>query len=302
MKTNIMTLTGALMILASCGSASQYASSQEFQDGFYSRPAETETRAAVQASRSKVNDLVKETESSQLFLKAGQTDTLFVPENMSTTLKFNKQDNATTVTVTNSPSYSLYPDGYADGFAAGFASSYWPGSYWRYPYYSSWYWGANPWYYSGIWWDRWYWSDPWYSSWYWNDPWYWGRPGYYWSWYYDPWYHDPWYHHHYHHHHHWCGDYYYGHGGRDVYWGDRGSTTGNRRGDVMGVTSSNVRRNTGTMTSSGVRRTTATASASGTRANASTLSPVRRYRQRTPHRHARRHRVRQRPTAVPAMS
>ena len=73
MKTNIMTLAGALMILASCGSASQYASSQEFQDGFYSRPAETETRAAVQASRSKVNDLVKETESSQLFLKAGQT-------------------------------------------------------------------------------------------------------------------------------------------------------------------------------------------------------------------------------------
>ena len=204
MKTNIMTLAGALMILASCGSASQYASSQEFQDGFYSRPAETETRAAVQASRAKVNDLVKETESSQLFLKAGQTDTLFVPENMSTTLKFNKQDNTTTVTVTNSPSYSLYPDGYADGFAAGFASSYWPGSYWRYPYYSSWYWGANPWYYSGIWWDRWYWSDPWYSSWYWNAPWYWGRPGYYWSWYYDPWYHDPWYHHH--HHHHWCGD------------------------------------------------------------------------------------------------
>ena len=52
MKTNIMTLAGALMILASCGSASQYASSQEFQDGFYSRPAETETRAAVQACRS----------------------------------------------------------------------------------------------------------------------------------------------------------------------------------------------------------------------------------------------------------
>ena len=151
MKTNILVLSGAFLALASCGSASQYASSQQYQDGFYSRPAKTETKADVLASRNKVNELVKETENSTLFLKAGETDTLFIPENTSATLKFNKQDNSTVVTVTNTPAYSLYPDGFAAGYAAGWASSYWPGTYWGSwyyrPYWSSWYWGADPWYY-----------------------------------------------------------------------------------------------------------------------------------------------------------
>ena len=74
MKTNILVLSGAFLALAGCGSASQYASSQQYQDGFYSRPAKTETKADVLASRNKVNELVKETENSTLFLKAGETD------------------------------------------------------------------------------------------------------------------------------------------------------------------------------------------------------------------------------------
>ena len=44
MKTNILVLSGAFLALAGCGSASQYASSQQYQDGFYSRPAKTETK------------------------------------------------------------------------------------------------------------------------------------------------------------------------------------------------------------------------------------------------------------------
>ena len=225
MKTNILVLSGAFLALASCGSASQYASSQQYQDGFYSRPAKTETKADVLASRNKVNELVKETENSTLFLKAGETDTLFIPENTSATLKFNKQDNSTVVTVTNTPAYSLYPDGFAAGYAAGWASSYWPGTYWGSwyyrPYWSSWYWGANPWYYSSsIWWDDWYWGDPWYN------PWYWGRPVYY-GWGYS-WYHDPWYYHHHHYYHdHWCGPWYdhgFGHGRDSYYYGNRGLT------------------------------------------------------------------------------
>ena len=165
------------------------ASNQQYQDGFYSRPSVAETKTAKIATRSRVDELVEETKNSQIFLKAGETDTLYVPENMSTTLKFNKDEGLTSVTVTNTPAYSLYPD-----------SWYWSNLYWNTwtrPYYSSWYWGANPWYYSSIYWDPWYW-DSWYY-----DPWYWGRPGYYWSWYHDPWYygywyHDPWYYHHYH--------------------------------------------------------------------------------------------------------
>ena len=57
MKTNILVLSGAFLALAGCGSASQYASSQQYQDGFYSRPAKTETKADVLASRNKVNEL-----------------------------------------------------------------------------------------------------------------------------------------------------------------------------------------------------------------------------------------------------
>ena len=192
MKTNILTLTSMLIILSACGPAARYSGTQTYQDGIYSHPDNSASRAAALASRSKVDDLVKETENSSVFLKAGQTDTLFIPENMSTTLNLGKTQGGTSVTITNNNGYSLYPQGYADGFAAGFASSYWPGYYWdswRYPYYgSSWYWGANPWYYSSsIWWDAWYWNDPWYYS-----SWYWRRPGYYWG-YYDPWYYNRWY-------------------------------------------------------------------------------------------------------------
>ena len=53
---------------------------------------------------------------------------------------------------------------------------------WHRPYYSSIYWGMNPWYYGG-----------WYGGWY--DPWYY-RPYYHYGWYggwYDPWFYDPWY-------------------------------------------------------------------------------------------------------------
>ena len=165
MKTYIMTVIGAALMVASCGTTAQYASSgQQFQDGFYSRPAGAEAKEAALAARSEVSDLVKETENSRIFLKAGQTDTLYVPENMSTTLKFDKQSNSTVVTVTNEPSWSLYPDTW---------TGYYPWSSWYSPFRYSWYWGANPWYYSSMYWDPWY-RDPWYY-----DYWYWGRPGMY---------------------------------------------------------------------------------------------------------------------------
>ena len=119
-KTDILNALGILLAMTSCGSASQYASNQKYQDGFYSRPSATETRTATLASRSKVDELVEETKNSQIFLKAGETDTLYVPENMSTTLKFNKDQGITSVTVTNEPVYSLYPESY-----------YWYGPYWN---------------------------------------------------------------------------------------------------------------------------------------------------------------------------
>ena len=59
-KTDILNALGILLAMTSCGSASQYASNQKYQDGFYSRPSATETRTATLASRSKVDELVEE--------------------------------------------------------------------------------------------------------------------------------------------------------------------------------------------------------------------------------------------------
>ena len=223
MKTNILTVIAASLALSACGSAAQYASSgQQFQDGFYSRTAGIQTKEADYATRSEVGELVKETENSRIFLKAGQTDTLYVPENMSTTLRFDKQSNSTVVTVTNEPSWNLYPDSWY-----GYGSSWWDP--WYSPFRWSWYWGANPWYYSSMYWDPWY-RDPWFG-----DPWYWHRGGMYWSWYYDPWY-SPWYSHWYSpwygYHHHYIGyDPCWGHIHGDIstsgrHWGTRALTSG----------------------------------------------------------------------------
>ena len=153
MKTNILTLICTVLALSACGTASQYASSQKYQDGFYSSHSKAEVQKEIAATKADIDKLVSQTESSRIFLKSGQADTLFIPENMSATLNFNKQNDGTSITVTNAPVYSLYPDSFAAGFAAGVNSS-WP--YWG----SSWYWGSR--YY----WDAWY-CNPWYSSWYW---------------------------------------------------------------------------------------------------------------------------------------
>ena len=253
MKTNILTLICTVLALSACGTASQYASSQKYQDGFYSSHSKAEVQKEIAATKADIDKLVSQTESSRIFLKSGQADTLFIPENMSATLNFNKQNDGTSITVTNAPVYSLYPDSFAAGFAAGVNSS-WP--YWG----SSWYWGSR--YY----WDAWYcnpWYSPWYSSWYWDDPWYWGRPYYGWAWYHDPWYHNPWYHNSWYY---CCGGWidpgfgpsYYG--SRDTYWGARSYTEPRtRHSDGMGVTSSSVRRNTGSSSS----RMTASNSSSG---------------------------------------
>lgn len=269
-KTDILNALGFLLAITSCGTASQYASNQQYQDGFYSRPSVAETKTATLAARSKVSELAEETRNSQIFLKAGETDTLYVPENMSTTLNFDKEQGLTSVTVTNTPAYSLYPD-----------SWYWSNLYWNTwtrPYYSSWYWGANPWYYSSIYYDPWYW-DSWYY-----DPWYWGRPGYYWSWYRDPWYYyhgwycDPWHHHHYHTYYDHCWNTHGWYSGGNGKYINRTLTSRDAIRDGMGVASTSVRRTAAGTASrsntaaSAVSRSSGTSYSSATRVSRSTAA------------------------------
>ena len=46
-KTDILNALGFLLAITSCGTASQYASNQQYQDGFYSRPSVAETKTAT---------------------------------------------------------------------------------------------------------------------------------------------------------------------------------------------------------------------------------------------------------------
>ena len=202
MKKSIPILLLTMLATLGCGTAAQY--SGKFDDGIYYRKDDNE-KAVLIASRNDVNALAEQTRGSEVYLKSGSADTLFIPENRSAKITY--QDNATTVTIyEESPAVDLYigmSPWISSAWAVGYADPWYWGSSWRYrydPWYrDSWYWGpsrywgyASPWY-----WDRWYW-DPWYYGpscyWGWHDPWYWHHPHHYYGYYgwYDPWYAPGW--------------------------------------------------------------------------------------------------------------
>ena len=98
MKKNIALCLTALLGLTACGSMAQYSSSQKYQDGIYYKPAQTDITVA-QATKEDVDELVQETRNSEIFLRGGQNDTLIIPENKAATIRFNKADNTTSVTI-----------------------------------------------------------------------------------------------------------------------------------------------------------------------------------------------------------
>ena len=169
MKKHLTLFLSAMVVLSFSPSAALIAqnSAARFNDGIYGRPAKVD-KSAMAVSDSEIKDLAERTRSSQMFLKHGQNDTLFIPEGKIATFKFNP-DSTTSVFMTDpyDSRYSLYPYGC-----------------------SPWY---TPFYGYGPYWHSWCWHDPWYwNSWYWHDPWYWDRwawdPWWYWdSWYWDPW-------------------------------------------------------------------------------------------------------------------
>ena len=181
MKRHIIITLAALAALTSCVSMTQVAqdtSSQRYQDGIYY--AVSTSRPISQVTDTETQDLINRTRGSQIFLKNEEkVDTLFIPQNMSATLKFNDNNRLSSITLNERSSWNLY----------------WGYSYWDSPFYRSWY---HPYSVYASWHYRWYdpfWYDPfWYDPWYyggWYDPFYY-RP-YYSSWYYSPWYYDPWY-------------------------------------------------------------------------------------------------------------
>ena len=163
MKTRLIPLFAALIALSACGSSAQFASTgQQFQDGIYYRP-EPVTTLTVPANDEELTSLIEQTKGSEIYLRNGQgADTLFIPENMSATVRFDRSANTTTVTLSEAPVVDIW-------------MGYSPYSRWYYR--SSWAWGSpfyRPWRYSAWAWDPWYWDfyDPWYygSYWGWHSP------------------------------------------------------------------------------------------------------------------------------------
>ena len=176
-KLTALAVMAASVILSSCGISAQYAenaSKQKFQDGAY-KTVIASTSADEDSHLAMVDELKEMTKGSKLYIKTGNTDTLFIPERMSATLKFSKRDTSTVVTLmdvedswyTYRPWYSSYYSWgypfYMDSFAWHSWYHYHPfGFYHPYSYFTPWshiYTGYyDPWFM----WDMAF-YDPWYS-------------------------------------------------------------------------------------------------------------------------------------------
>ena len=205
MKKNIVTYLALLLALTSCGSAVQLASTnQQFADGIYYRPEPNKSLEV--ASQQEMDELVSQTLSSELFVIDGKNDTLYLPKNKTTQLKFNR-DSTITINVYDRNDYDLMWN-----YSWAYSPWYMRGWYGYRPWYDPWYYDPGlramygPYFYG------WNWGWGFRSSWYW-DPWYWD------PWVYDPWYYDAWYGPWGHHYGYWGGyygyPYYYGYHG----WG-----------------------------------------------------------------------------------
>lgn len=191
MKKVYALLIAAISVLSSCGTAAKYTSSgdgQRFQDGIYDSSPGFMTKAAKADLQTGTDALVAKTKESEIYLFGDRKDTIMIPQNMSATIRYDKENGGTSVTLADNPydwRNNIDPWGMYGAWDTGWLYRgpwTYPGYWGRYdPWYAGWY---SPWHYAG-------WYDPWYSyGWY--DPWY----GGYWGW------HDP-----YWHHHHYCGWY-----------------------------------------------------------------------------------------------
>ena len=260
MKSHVFLIASVLLALTSCGttaSLTQAPAQQKYQDGIYYRP-QTLSLDAQAAQLTATDDLIARTKSSAVFVKTvGKVDTLFIPENMSASIKFNHRDSTTTV--------SLYDDydlgwwrwntSFSPWYGYSLYSPFYIGSY---RWYRDMYWGwYDPFWYDPFWYDP-FWGPYWSIGFgpFWHDPFFYS-PYYYaggpWGWY------DPFY---------WGYPYYYG-GGGGAYFGpryrDRELATRSGQGTLI---PSSPRGGVGRVVRTGTGRTTATGSASASKASA----------------------------------
>lgn len=210
MKKNSLLMIAAAILMTACGTVAQHAApsgTARFEDGIYSSGPSFRSKVEKQESQAETDALVEKTKASAIYLFGEKKDTVMIPENMSASIRYDKAQGSTIVTVGENPydwHNNIAPWSYYTPYSVG-SSWYWSRHY--NPWYGDpWYWNSwayTPWHYRG-WYDPWYYG---YSGWY--DPWYYG--GYYGGWYspyygymyphYAGWYGgwDPYWHYHHHH-------------------------------------------------------------------------------------------------------
>ncbi len=196
MKTRHALIIAAVSVLSSCGTTAKYASSgngQRFQDGIYESSPGFMTRAEKTELQTGTDVLIAKTKASEIYLFGDIKDTIVIPQNMSATIRYDKENGSTAVTVADNPydwRNNIDPWSVYGSMDFSWRYSYGP---WGHPGYWERYY--DPWYYTGWYNGYWGWYGPW-NGYGWYDPWY--SYGSWWGW------HDPyclgW-------HHHYCGWY-----------------------------------------------------------------------------------------------
>ena len=182
MKKSSVLIIAAAAMLASCGTAAQYASSDSghrFQDGIYSSSPDFRSKDEKIAAKAETDALIEKTQASQIYLFGEKKDTVMIPEDMSATIRYDRKLGSTIVTVEDNP-YDWH----------NYVSPWY--YYTPYSIGSSWYWSRHydPWYSSPYYWNAWAYNPYRYYGWYdpfyiggWYDPWYYGYSGWYSPWY-----------------------------------------------------------------------------------------------------------------------
>jgi hypothetical protein len=203
MKKNSLLMIAAAILMTACGTVAQHAATSGtpmYEDGIYSSGPSFRSKVEKLASKAETDALVEKTKASTIYLFGEKKDTVMIPENMSASIRYDKELGSTVVTVGTNPydwHNNIDPWAYYTPYSVG----------------SSWYWSRhyNPWYGDPWYWNSWSYTPYHYRGWY--DPWYYGYSGWYDPWYYGygGWY-DPYYVYMYPHYVGWYG-------GWDPYWG-----------------------------------------------------------------------------------
>ena len=123
MKNVILLLIGAFaMTLSSCGTFAAYSSDsrQTYDDGIYNSAPSFKDRSKDDKDTQNIDNLIQQTKESPIYLFGDKKDSIIIPDNMSATIRFDKE-LGTSVTIADfNPYYTNYWD-----------------SPWYYNYYSS---------------------------------------------------------------------------------------------------------------------------------------------------------------------